>query len=278
MIEFDDVSFTYAGAEKAALDRVSLVIPTGDLVGIVGPSGSGKTTLGYAMSGAIPHCLRGDFYGSVRVDGTDTFECSLTDVARTVGMVMQDIDTQMVSTVVEDEMLFGLENFGAAHEDIEPRLAEALALLDIADLRSREIASLSGGQKQKVALAAMLALRPRVLILDQPTGALDPAASRRAFEAFRMLNAQGITIVVIEQDLGLLATYAEHLILMDAGTICLQGKTREVLTDTDLFRRLGVSIPRMVELTEALREEGMTTEAPCADVDEAERLVRRILA
>ena len=191
IIRLDDVSFTYADAVEPALDHVTLEVPEGGFVGIIGPSGAGKSTLAALLSGAIPHHYRGTLFGSTLVDGRDTCEVTLTDISRMVGSVAQDIDSQMVASAVEDEMLFGLENFGVPHDEIEPRITGALEACGVLDLREREIATLSGGQKQKVAIAAILALRPRVLVLDEPTAALDPASSTAVFETLRALNAEG---------------------------------------------------------------------------------------
>lgn len=278
MISIDSVSFTYQGAAHAALDRVNLHVAEGDFLGIVGPSGSGKSTLAFALCGAIPHCYRGDFYGSVRIAGTDTFETALTDIAHTVGTVLQDVDAQMVATVVEDEVLFGLENFGVPADQIEMRLEEALEMMGIGDLRMRTIASLSGGQKQKVALAAILALHPRVLVLDEPTGALDPAAARRVFEALKSLNEQGITLVVIEQNVDMLAAYAKHIAVMDAGSIVAQGDTHSVLAQTETLRRLGIALPRVVDLSAALRAAGLLEDGVAVSVEEAEAMLRGMIA
>ena len=151
-------------------------------MGITGAAGSGKSTLTYAFNGIIPHCYPGDFYGSVIIDGLDTCEASLTDISRLVGSVCQDVDSQMVSSVVEDEVLYGLENFGVPKDQVEGRIAEALEAMGISDLRHRGIAELSGGQKQKVAVASVIALKPCVLVLDEPTAELDPASSLAVFE------------------------------------------------------------------------------------------------
>ena len=174
IINVDDVSFSYGNTPEPALSHISLDVCQGDFIGIIGPSGAGKSTLAACLSGAVPHHYTGTFFGSVLVDGNDTCEVSLTDISQIVGSVLQDIDTQMVASVVEDEMLFGLENFGVPHDQIEQRVTETLETVGIADLRDREIATLSGGQKQKAAIAAILAMRPRVLVLDEPTAALDP--------------------------------------------------------------------------------------------------------
>ena len=185
IINVDDVSFSYGTQTEQALSHISLSVNKGDFIGIIGPSGAGKSTLAACLSGAVPHHYTGTFFGSVMVDGHDTCEVSLTDVSQIVGSVLQDIDTQMVASVVEDEMLFGLENFGVPHDQIKQRVSETLETVGISDLRDREIATLSGGQKQKVAIAAILAMRPRVLVLDEPTAALDPASSTLVFETLR---------------------------------------------------------------------------------------------
>lgn len=182
MIEFNEFSFRYREGVEPVVRDITLSIPDGCFVGITGAAGSGKSTLTYAINGIIPHCYPGDFYGSVTVEGLDTVDTSLTDLSRLVGSVCQDIDSQMVSTVVEDEILYGLENFAVPREEIPARVDEALDAMGIADLRDRTIDSLSGGQKQKVAVASVLALHPKVLVLDEPTAELDPASSVTVFD------------------------------------------------------------------------------------------------
>ena len=278
MIAFEDVTFSYEGSQHKALDGVSLRVEPGDFLGIIGPSGAGKSTLAYAAMGAIPHGLHGDFYGSVRVDGRDTFETDLTELARVVGAVFQDIDAQMVATVVEDEVAFGLENFGVPRKAGAARIAEVLAQVGISDLRHRKIASLSGGQKQKVALAAVLALRPRALVLDEPTGELDPQSSRQAFELLRALNEQGTTIVVIEQKIMLLGEFARHLAVMDDGRLSFYGETRSVLARARDLKEMGVNVPRVTTFSLGLRAAGVGPGRLCVDVDEAEARVKEAIA
>lgn len=279
IIAIEQVSFTYEGSEKRALDGIDLMVDKGDFLGIIGPSGAGKSTLAYSMNGIIPHYCKGDFYGSVALDGNDTFETSLTDLSRIVATVFQDIDAQMVASVVEDELLFGLENFGVAREKIEERLSDALARVGITELRHRAISSLSGGQKQKVAVAAVLALRPRVLLLDEPTGALDPASSRQIFELLRELNERhGITVVVIEQKIGLLAEFAQRLAVLENGTLRYCGPTREVLRNAAELLAIGVNVPRVTTLSVLLHEEGYAVEEFAIDVDEAKDMIEGIVA
>lgn len=167
-------------------------------------------------------------------------------LSRVVGCVWGDVDAQMVAATVEDELLFGLENFGVPHDEIEARLAGALTEVGIPDLRSREISSLSGGQKQKVAVAAIVALRPRLLLLDEPTGELDPESSRHIFALLRELNeSHGITVVVVEQKIMLLCEFARRLAVMNGGKIARFGLTREVLAHDDELISLGINVPRI---------------------------------
>ena len=280
IIELRDVSFAYAGKEDEppVLDHVSLKIGQGEFVGVLGPSGAGRSTLAAVMSGAIPHHFGGSLYGAVLVDGRDTCEVSLTDISQVVGSVLQDIDTQMVASVVEDEMLFGMENFGVPHDQIEARLQEALDTVGIADLREREIATLSGGQKQKVAIAAILALKPRVLVLDEPTAALDPAASRLVFDTLRQVRAEGVTVVAIEQKVALLSEYCDRVLVMSRGQVVLDGTPREVFSHADQLRSIGVDSPRVARVYNSLARDGLIASGtPCLTINEAANLVRGLV-
>lgn len=258
LIELDDVSFSYADQLKhqaaPALSHISLELAPGEMLGILGPSGAGKSTLASVISGAIPHHFTGRFYGSCKVCGQDTCEATLTDIASLVGSVLQDIDAQMVASIVEDELLFGLENFGVPHERIEERLAGALEAVGISNLRHREIATLSGGQKQKVAVAAILALRPQVLVLDEPTAALDPASSKLIFDTLAQVRAQyNIAVVLIEQKVALLSTYCDRIAVLNQGKLAFCGTPQEVFAHAEELEAMGVNSPRTARVYNQLR-------------------------
>ena len=220
VIAVEEVTFSYEGSQDRALDKIDFVVEQGEFFGIIGPSGAGKSTLIYSMNGVIPHYYKGDFYGAVSLCGKDTFKTKLTDLSRSSATIFQDIDAQMVASIVEDEILFGLENFGFEKEEITRRLNEALEMIGIEDLRHRTIASLSGGQKQKVAIASVLALRPQVLLLDEPTGALDPVSSQQIFSLLKKVNEeQCVTVVVVEQKIGLLAEFTDRIAVLEDGNL-----------------------------------------------------------
>ena len=279
IIEVKDVTFAYSGAQRHALERVSLAVAEGEFVGIIGSSGAGKSTLAGVMSGAVPHHFAGELYGACLVDGKDTCEVALTDVSRLVGSVLQDIDAQFVASNVRDELLFGLENFGVAHDEIPARMQQALETVGIEDLRDREIATLSGGQKQKVAIAAILALRPRVLVLDEPTAALDPASSTLVFETLCEVNrSAGITVVVIEQKVALLSEYCSRVVVLDQGKLVFDDTPRKVFSHGERLREIGVDSPRVARVSNSLATAGLCEPGELAlSVDEAAALVVRIV-
>ena len=278
MIDIRELTFTYKGEAKPALREITLNVPDGAFVGVIGPAGAGKTTLARAITGVIPHHYPGDYYGSVKVNGLDTVDTALTDLSRLVGMVFQDVDSQIISSVVEDELLYGLENFGVPHEEIPERMDFALGKVGIADLRERSIASLSGGQRQKVAIASVIALRPQILVLDEPTGELDPVSSRQVFSLLKALNREyGITVVIVEQKIMLLCEFADYLAVLDQGGIVRQGKTRDVLARSDELEALGVNCPRVTLLSRLLSEKTGKALPVSVNLDEAEGLVRGLL-
>ena len=281
IIKLDDVSFSYGHEAQNALDHVSLTIEKGEFVGVIGPSGAGKSTLAAVMSGAIPHHYTGQLFGATLVDDRDTCEITLTDISRVVGSVLQDIDAQMVAPIVEDEMLFGLENFGIPHDQIEERISQTLATVGISDLRHREIATLSGGQKQKVAIAAIIAMAPNVLVLDEPTAALDPASSTLVFDTLRQINREhGITVVVIEQKVALLSKYCSRVLVMADGKLAFDGEPHQVFAHASELRQMGVDSPRVARIANSLAEAGLlpSDQAPCLNVSEAHQLISSLLA
>lgn len=279
MIQIRDFSFRYREASEAAVHDVNLSIAPGTFVGITGAAGCGKSTLTYALNGIVPHCYPGDFYGSVSVNGADTVDTPLTDISRLVGSVCQDIDSQMVSPVVEDEVLFGMENFGMAREDVGRRLEEVLDEVGIGELRHRSIASLSGGQKQKVAIAAVLAARPPVLVLDEPTAELDPASSVAIFDLLaRYARKHGTTVVVVEQKIALLSRYADKLVVLEGGRVRFDAPPREVLEHAEELFDLGVNVPRVTSLSRRLKAAHLHEGPLCRTVEEACAMAEALLA
>ncbi|MBR4790418.1 MAG: ABC transporter ATP-binding protein [Treponema sp.] len=284
MIEIQELTFKYSNSKKNALENITLNIEKGDFIGIIGESGAGKTTFCSCLNGLIPHHYTGDFYGSVKVEGQDTFEIKPDKLALKVGSVFQDIESQIVSYFVEDEILFGLENFGVPADQINARITEALEALDITDLRHREINTLSGGQKQKVVFASILALQPDYLILDEPTGELDPASSLQIFKLLKKLNEEkGITIIIAEQKIMLLCEFVKKLIVLEKGTVVHYGEIRNTLTHQKEMEEAGINCPRVLTLTGKMMDEGLTPKGMkkedriCLNTQEAADFVKKCM-
>lgn len=278
MISIDELTFRYDGGAEDVLRGITLHIEKGGFVGVIGPSGAGKTTLLCAMNGIIPHHFKGDYYGAVTVDGQDTFAVSLTDLSLTVGTVFQDVESQLINAIVEDELYYGLENFSVPKAEADRRVDEVLQQVGIESLRRRAVSSLSGGQKQKVAIAAVLALRPRILLLDEPTGELDPVSSRQIFALLKTLNEQhGITVVIVEQKIMLLSEFARELAVIDKGLLKYHGPVREVLAHAAELEQMGVNCPRVVTLSNALTDAGIGIGSLSVNVDEAVAMMKAVL-
>mgnify|MGYP001077109938 CR=1 FL=1 len=236
MIHFQQVTFTHPGAAAPALQDISLHVPAGTVALVAGASGSGKSTLLRCTNGLVPHFSGGQLSGSLRVDGLDPVQVSPQGMSRHVGFVFQDPEAQFVVDRVEDEIAFALENLALPRTEMEARVAEALALLELEPLRGRRVETLSGGERQRVAIAAALALRPRLLVLDEPTSQLDPHSAEEVLQALQRLNkALGLTILLSEHRLERVLPFTGQLIYLEAGRPGLvSGPPRSVLAQIPL--------------------------------------------
>ena len=220
MIEIVDYSFTYDGSERPALEGLNLLVDEGEFVVLAGPSGCGKSTLALAMGGYLGPQFKGRSQGALRIGGLAVDGPSLYEIADVVGLVQQNPENQFCTLTVADEIAFGLENRCLAPALIQERIAWALRVVRAEPLRDRPLATLSGGEKQKVAIASMLVAQPRVLIFDEPTSNLDPSATAAIFEVLEGIRQESaITIVVIEHKLGYLRRFEPRLVRMEAGRI-----------------------------------------------------------
>ena len=216
LVDVECVEFGYPGSETPALRDVSLRLEPGETVALLGPSGSGKSTLLRALAGLVPHFHGGRFAGCVRVDGTDTRRSRPSALAGTTAAVFQDPEDQVVMAVVRNEVAFGLENLGVPPAEIWPRTEEALDAVGALHLAERRTAELSGGELQRVCLASALALRPRLLLLDEPTSQLDPEAAERFLH---LVSELGGTTVLSEQRTGRALALADRVVFMEGGRI-----------------------------------------------------------
>lgn len=215
MIRFEQVSVTYGDATAPTVQGIDLTVPEGELCLLVGPSGVGKSTVLNAVCGLVPHFTGGTLRGRVTVDGRDTRTHQPRELADVVGTVGQDPRAHFVTETVEDELAYGMESLGLAPEVMRRRVEETLDLLGLAELRDRAIATLSGGQMQRVAIGSVLTTHPKVLVLDEPTSALDPAAAEEVLSVLqRLVHDLGTTVLLAEHRLERVVQYADQVILL----------------------------------------------------------------
>lgn len=244
IIKLHQVTYHYPLTQTPALQDIDLEIEEGEFVAIIGPNGAGKSTLCYTLAGFIPHFYKGELDGTVEVDGDTAQHSNLADWVMKVGLVFQNPFNQISGAkyTVFEEVAFGLENSGVPRAEIIRRVEEVLQLIGIADLADRSPYSLSGGQQQRVALASILVMQPKVLVLDEPTSQMDPIGTREVFGAIRQMAEQGITVVMAEHKMEWIAQFADRVIALWEGKILLEGPPHQVLTDERLLEKgFGVS-------------------------------------
>jgi energy-coupling factor transporter ATPase len=257
IIETKNLTYTYPGGTKPSISDISIKVEKGEFVLITGPSGCGKTTLCRCFNGLIPHFYQGELKGEISVAEMDTTKHQTHEMAKHVGLVFQNPENQLFALSIEKDVAFGLENLGVPREEIRKRVDWALKQTDIYDLRERSPHEVSGGQQQRIAIAAVLAMQPAIIVLDEPTSFLDPLSAAKIFEVIRELNKKlGITVVLVEHRLDLTAKYADHIIIMDEGKVCFDGNPREILS-TEETRLIGVGIPKATLLYQILKKEGI---------------------
>ncbi len=258
MFSVHAVTYRYPGSTEPALRDISLEIPRGQFCALVGLNGAGKSTLAYALTGFIPHFYRGHLEGKVFVDGKLTAETPLHELIRSAGLIFQNPFNQISGAkfTVLEEIAFGLENLGVPRDEMRARVSEIMAMLDITDLAERSPVALSGGQMQRVAIASVLAMRPKALILDEPTSQLDPIGSREVFAAVRSLAANAkTTILMIEHKLEWVAQFADRVIALSAGEIIADGQPDEILTDPVVIQN-GIGQTRYTMAARTARQRG----------------------
>ena len=268
MLKTEDLCFSYRSGEDQqsalVLNKVNLAIERGSIVAILGHNGSGKSTLAkhfnavYLPSG-----------GKVWVEGYDTADAAvLLEIRRRVGMVFQNPDNQIVANVVEEDVAFAPENLGVPTEEIRSRVDDALAAVGMSEYVRYAPHLLSGGQKQRIAIAGVIAMQPECIVLDEATAMLDPKGRRDVLETVQRLNREkGITIVMITHHMDE-AELADRLIVMNQGSVYLDGPPREIFTRVEELRRIGLTVPETVKLLDALRREGLDVPLDAISVDE----------
>lgn len=272
LIRINDVTYEYVKEEEQtrirALESVSLDVEKGSFVSITGKNGSGKSTLAKNINGLLVPTM-----GSITVKGLDTREDeNVWDIRHTVGMVFQNPDNQIVSSIVEDDVAFGPENMGVPTEEIRKRVDDALTAVGMYDYRNKAPHLLSGGQKQRIAIAGVVAMKPECIVFDEPTALLDPKGRRDVMEIIHSLHKEGITILLITHFMEE-ALQADRMIVMDSGKIAIDRSPHEIFEEQEKLTELDLDMPVSVKIADGLRKAGIDIPK---DVIKAEELVDSI--
>jgi len=278
-VRVDALTYSYPG-HAPALHDISVKVMRGEMFGIIGPNGAGKSTLCKALNGLVPHFYGGTYGGTVTVAGMDTMKHSVAELSLKVGFVFQEPTNQFsgVSARVDEEVAFGMSMTGFPREEMLKRIEDSLRQVGLEGLEERSPFELSGGQQQRLAIATVLAVKPEVIVMDEPTAQLDPVGKTEVLETMRALNKEGYTIIVAEHEIEELATFADRIVALNEGRIISEGSARGVLTQIEQLKRMGVDPPSVTELSHLLAEElGLKPHQYPITLDEAIVLYRDLL-
>jgi energy-coupling factor transport system ATP-binding protein len=268
MVECKDLVYKYAGNEgeqgKVAVNGVNLAVKKGEFLVVLGRNGSGKSTLAKHVNALLLPSG-----GKMYVDGLDTSDAKdLWNIRKKAGMVFQNPDNQIVATIVEEDVAFGPENLGVEPSEIRRRVDDSLKKVDMFDYRRHAPHLLSGGQKQRIAIAGILAMRPECIVFDEPTAMLDPSGRKEVMRTIKDINKNfGITIILITHFMEE-AAQADRIIVMDQGSIILEGTPREIFSQVPVMKRIGLDVPQVTELAYELKNSGIEIDSNILSIDE----------
>lgn len=275
-IRIRNFSFSYDGSESWQLSNIELELERGQRLAIMGATGAGKSTLAMAMNGLIPHHHEGQTNGEVVVDGLSTISRDVIDIVRKVGLVMQDPETQITGQTALADAAVGPANFGLPRETVIEKATAALEMVGMGDLLDRDTNRMSGGQKQRLVVAGVIAMESDILVLDEPTSELDPQATAEVFEIVRKLSMDGdTTTVLIEHEPELIAEWADRLIVLESGRVIFDGLPSNFFGAADLVAAAGLRSPQVAEAANALAEAGRFEGSVPARLAEAIEVLER---
>ncbi len=253
ILEVKDLCYIYPHLDSNALDKINLKIFKGERVAVLGANGAGKSTLFKHLNGILR-----PLYGEVVVKGETVTKKNVRTCRETVGIVFQDPDDQVLAPSVEEDIAFGPINMGLSRKEVETRVKEALEMVGLTGFEERAPHHLSGGQKKLVAIAGILAMRPEVIVLDEPTAGLDPLSSARILELIMKMNRElGITLLLSTHDVDVVPYFAERVFVLHHGKLEADGSPNEIFNDPELLRKAHLRLPRVAEIFEMLRQKGL---------------------
>ncbi len=278
IVKLESVCYSYPRNKDHVLYNINLSVKKGEFIVIIGENGSGKTTLCKCLNGIIPHSERGRFRGRVLIDSMDTRSAYLSEIAKKVGIVLEDPESQLFTTTVFNEVAFGPENLNLPVEEIKATVKWVLEAVGLKGLENRSPATLSGGQKQRLALASVLAMKPAVMVLDEPTSQLDPLGTEEFFSIIEELKGRfGMTIIMATHKTDEVLPLADRICVLHRGRILACDKPEIVFSTVDLLEKVKIPVPTCFSLSNYLKDKGGLNINSFATPEEAEGEIRVLL-
>lgn len=272
IIELKNVSYIYASSKTKALDNINIEIYPGEKIAILGANGAGKSTVFKNLNGILKPSS-----GEVLIKGERISKKTIIKVRQTVGIVFQNPDDQIIAPTVEQDIAFGPINMGLSEEEVGSRVKEAIELVNISGLEDRSPHHLSGGQKKLVAIAGILAMRPEVIVLDEPTAGLDPFSASEIMKVMDRMNRElGITIILSSHDVDIIPLFAERVYVLHHGRLEAEGTAKEIFKDKDLVEQAHLRMPRIADVFKLLQDEGVDVEIKITPDDAKDEILRLI--
>lgn len=277
VIEVNHLSFRYPQTDRDAIHELNFEVKKGEFLCVVGASGAGKSTLCHALVGLIPHYFLGRLSGEVNLIDRSLNQSTLAEISQQIGLVFQDPYNQLSYTTgtVEEELAYGLENRGISRNEMRQRIHDVASKIALEDILTRSPLSLSGGQVQRVAFGCALILNPSVLVLDECTSQLDPEGTQAIFQIIKQLNDEGVTVIMVDNNMERVAEYADRVLLLNDGHQVILGSAQEVFSRPNLLK-FGVESPEYLSLTQALVNQNLL-DGPQVTLKETVDALRRQL-
>lgn len=276
VVDLINVSYKYPISSDFVIKDANLSIEKGEFCSIIGKNGAGKTTLCNIIRGFAPKFYNGELKGNVMINGKDISESGLGDLALEMGFIFQNPFTQIsgVRNTVFEEIAFGLENLGVEPDEIMERVSDVIDMLNLSKIQNKHPKQLSGGQRQKVALASIIVMEPGILIIDEPTSQLDPQGTEEVFEVIKLMKEKGKTVILVEHKIDLIAKYSDRIVVMEDGKIAINGKCKDVLTNLNV-KDHDAPLPTYSLLGHEMIREGLPIKEIQIDKEATEKEIRK---
>lgn len=277
-VVIDNLNYRYPKGTKNVLNGINLEIERGEFIVIMGPSGCGKSTLCLCLNGIIPFLFGGSLVGEVIIEGINTKKSSIPELSQKIGIVHQNPEMQLFTYSVEEEVAFGPENLALSRNEIERRIEESLKMVGLEGFEKRSPYRLSGGEKQRLVIASILALKPRILVLDEPSSSLDPLGILEISHVIRELNEKyGVTVIIVDHRIEWIVEYIDRIIVIKDGIIMLDGSPRDVFTERRKIDDIGLRPPQVTELAYELEDAQILLNPIPLTVEEAYKQISKLL-